>query len=298
MKPFAVIKRSIRLLLIAAVALDGCTSSSERALHRAEACVEALAPGGNNGNAPSSNDPARIEKRFAALVDLLETPELTPEAAGPLLSDLLRRTESDRERFRLLRELCEKYLYSPESPLRNDELYRHALEPIIASAHLDDYEKLRPRYQLGMTQRNGPGTVAADFTYTTADGMQATLHDLAADYTLLYFNNPDCPTCEALTRDLQRDRTIGRWVRSGRLRVLALYSNFDEEVEHWRAHAAEFPAEWIVAYDDGARICYEGLYDLRAVPCLYLLDAEKRVLVKGAIHKKEVTKALRRASKN
>lgn len=44
----------------------------------------------------------------------------------------------------------------------------------------------------------------------------------------------------------------------------------------------QIPASWINAYDDGCVLREKGLYDLSAIPSLYLLDAQKRVLVKDA----------------
>ena len=42
------------------------------------------------------------------------------------------------------------------------------------------------------------------------------------------------------------------------------------------------PKEWMCTYDDGQVITKERLYDLRAIPTFYLLDREKRVLLKDA----------------
>ena len=42
------------------------------------------------------------------------------------------------------------------------------------------------------------------------------------------------------------------------------------------------PSSWINAYDAGARISKEELYDLKAIPSMYLLDRDKRVLAKDA----------------
>ena len=38
-------------------------------------------------------------------------------------------------------ELAEKYLYDPNSPMRNEELYIPVLESILATQVLDDMEK-------------------------------------------------------------------------------------------------------------------------------------------------------------
>jgi len=40
------------------------------------------------------------------------------------------------------------------------------------------------------------------------------------------------------------------------------------------------PAQWIHAYDKGMEITQRRLYDIKAIPTLYLLDKEKKVLLK------------------
>ena len=62
------------------------------------------------------------------------------------------------------------------------------------------------------------------------------------------------------------------------LKVLVLYP--DTDLEAWREHLTDYPASWINSYDAEQRIEKEHLYDLKAIPALYLLDKQKRVLAK------------------
>lgn len=176
--------------------------------------------------------------------------------------------------------LGEKVLHDPNSPLYSDELYIPVLEALVESSWLDEYEKIAPEYDLRRARKNGVGEPACDFGYTLASGRTGTLYGLRADYTLLFFHNPDCAMCERLRSDLCSSSLLAGMIREGRLVVLALYP--DEDLAAWRAHAGRIPSVWIDAYDRGARISREELYDLRAIPSLYLLDAQKRVLVKDA----------------
>lgn len=279
---------------IAAMLLTGlclaCGPSPEERLEGAERFWE-----GTDFTDPTLTlRPETFERRFAAYVESLEDPCLRAARTGPLLAELLRKAEATEGTFLLLNDLCEKYLYAPESPVRNEELYRYALERMIATPWLDDYEKLRPRYQLGMVRRNRLGEPAADFVFTLPDGSRGTLHGIEAPFTILLFGDPDCPACAEAIGNLRYRPLLHLLERSGRLRVVVVYSGFDEDTELWRAHADDYPAGWIVAYDEGARIRYEGLYDLRRTPCLYLLDGEKKVLCKGAYDVAPVARALRR----
>ena len=43
-------------------------------------------------------------------------------------------------------EMMEKYLYDPNSPLRNEEMYIAVLEYLTESSSLSDVEKIRPAH--------------------------------------------------------------------------------------------------------------------------------------------------------
>jgi hypothetical protein len=69
-------------------------------------------------------------------------------------------------------------------------------------------------------------------------------------------------------------------VANGRLTVLAVYTEGDPDI--WNSHAGQLPKGWIDAQDPSHVILDQELYDLTAMPTLYLLDARKRVVVKDA----------------
>lgn len=78
---------------------------------------------------------------------------------------------------------------------------------------------------------------------------------------------------------LRRDDVIRRSVRAGRLTLLALCADGDRAA--WERSTGEFPPDWIVGFDTGS-IAEEELYVLPSMPTLYLLDRDKRVLLKEA----------------
>ena len=53
-------------------------------------------------------------------------------------------------------------------------------------------------------------------------------------------------------------------------------------MDKWREYAPIYPENWINAYDYAQAINNEGLYFVRAIPSIYLLDGEKRVIYKDA----------------
>lgn len=199
---------------------------------------------------------------------------------GAPMDSLMRRASASRPMLDYFCSLAEQVLHAPDSPLRNDELYIPVLRARLAAPWYDDYERIAPAYDLDMALRNRVGDAAADFEYTLASGARRRLYDLRAEYVLLFFSNPECSMCGGLRDDLLASPMLAEMVERGRLVVLMLYP--DADTAAWRAHAGEVPPTWIDARDAGCRITQEGIYDLRAIPSLYLLDRAKRVVVKDA----------------
>lgn len=174
--------------------------------------------------------------------------------------------------------IAEVVLHDPNSPLRNDEYYIPVLESMLESPLLDEYERIAPEYDLDIARKNRIGTPANDFVYTLADGSQHRMHDIEANYTILMFSNPGCPMCREIMEEITSSPLLNLLTEHGDLRTLSLYP--DEVLEAWREHFKDMPTSWIRAYDKGMKITVERLYNLSAIPALYLLDSNKRVIIK------------------
>jgi hypothetical protein len=78
---------------------------------------------------------------------------------------------------------------------------------------------------------------------------------------------------------IQNPRHSSRPVRRpGRLSILSLYT--DEDLSVYWSTLDKMPKTWINAYDKKVVVKNQSLYDLKAIPTLYLLDKDKKVLLK------------------
>ena len=247
------------------------------------------------------HQPDITEQKFAnfcvALSNMSE-----PERSRQVDTLLTRSLRGSRDMFANFMTLAEKYLHDPNSPYRDGELYLPFLEWTIHSKKIEDIWKERPRYQLKLVLENRVGTRAHDFHYitngngnnasdgntngnasgkaTTAKGTatKRTLYSIKSEYTLIYFNNPECHDCGRVHGYLVASKVFTTMLSSGRLKLLALYP--DEDLGSWTRHKAEYPSTWIAArYATKADRAY---YHLQAIPSLYLLDKNKKVLLKDA----------------
>ncbi len=193
---------------------------------------------------------------------------------------LMQRASVSKKMFDYFVMLSDKVLHDPNSPVRSDELYIAVLEAQLASPHYNKYEKMAPEYDLRIVSQNRIGHKANDFRYTVKSGRTHNLYSLKSDFVIIYINNPGCAMCRDITTAIKQSPLISELQHTGRLKILAIYP--DEDLSEWRKHLSDIPAEWINSYDKGCHIKRELLYNLSAVPALYLLDKEKTVLVKDS----------------
>lgn len=185
--------------------------------------------------------------------------------------------------MRLL-SLSENYLYDPNSPYLNEETYIPVLESVIKLKSLDSLKKIQYIWQLDMARLNRVGQKANDFDFvhlTRNKSLAASsLYKIKAEYTLIYFNNPDCSSCKGQLEQLLQNTHISTLCGAGRLKVLSMY--IDEQTELWERHSNDVPLSWIYARDAALVLRNNELYGIRAIPSMYLLDKDKRVLLKDA----------------
>ena len=84
--------------------------------------------------------------------------------------------------------------------------------------------------------------------------------------------------CREVKEALLSSPQLNELTERGKLKVLVLYP--DKDLDAWREHLVDYPDAWINGYDANQNITKENLYDLRAIPSLYLLDSQKRVMAK------------------
>ncbi len=219
-----------------------------------------------------------FERAFATYVDL--TRHVEPAVAAKAVQDLMRAVENNRPFFNYLDGLFEKYLYDAYSPMRDEALYEAVLAYLVESPVLGEVDKIRPSQLLALVRRNQVGQQAERFDFIDTTGTRQTLSDVKADRLLLFFYDPDCEDCQRAREDVKVSPIIGRQMEEGRLRVLAIYPFGDRSL--WESYAKNLPADWVNGLDEAQRVLGEELYDLKRMPTLYLLDAEKRVLLKDA----------------
>lgn len=227
--------------------------------------------------------PEITEQAFVDYISIL--PYVSKEDVDKSLLYTLEKAEADSVVYRHFASLFDKYFYDPNSPFRNEEYYLPVLQHLIQSPLLPLEDASRYEFQREMALKNRIGQKANDLYYTLESGLTFSLYELKSEYTLLMFSNPGCPTCEAVMTQLNGSKPLNDALAlntSDRtmLTVLTLYP--DNDLTEWHEHLPQMPEKWIHAYDKGMEVSQKRLYDIKAIPTLYLLDRDKKVIFKDS----------------
>ena len=180
---------------------------------------------------------------------------------------------------RVMARIADDYLYNPNSPFYNEGLYAIYLEAMLAQLPPDDAQRSTCDFRLKLVRRNNPGDRATDFAYYLPDGTRRTLAATRVknNRLLLMFYDPECESCHEVLQRMAADKTLAEAVAAGRISVLAVYTEGNEAA--WRKALPDMPKGWTVGTDREA-VKNGALYDLKAMPTLYLLDGAKKVVLK------------------
>ena len=175
-------------------------------------------------------------------------------------------------------KLVDKYLYNPNSPLRNEDHYAFFASKLAGSDLVEQVMKEKYAHQVRLAALNKVGTKAADFRFADKRGRIRTLYSIDAELILLFFSNPGCSACKDIIDVLNNDQVISGLITDGTMKVLNIY--IDEDLEAWRSYMPIYPETWYNGFDPDLVIRGEELYNVRAIPSLYLLDSDKKVIMK------------------
>lgn len=221
------------------------------------------------------------EQGFVNQISLLADGETPEKVIRESLKNWCSQFMPEAQARQVMMQLADDYLYNPNSPFYNEGLYGVYLETMLEVLPEEDARRSSFDFKLRLLRRNKVGDKATDFTYYLPDGQKKSLAATSArgNRLLLVFYDPECESCHEVLREMTADASLAKAVKAGRVTVLAVYTEGNQEA--WRKGLADMPEGWIIG-TDRQKVKEEALYDLKAMPSLYLLDGQKRVLLKDA----------------
>ena len=87
-----------------------------------------------------------------------------------------------------------------------------------------------------------------------------------------------------LIKQLIASPVINDLVKQGKLKILMTYVN--DDIEAWEKHSTDIPDSWIYSRDTEQKIIIEEIFNIKQFPTMYLLDKDKKVLLKDTAFEK------------
>lgn len=219
----------------------------------------------------------QLDEGFTNMVSLFSL--LTVEQLDKSWEAAVKCAEKSKTGVARLLAVADKHLYSISSPLYNELAYSSLLRKALVSKKIKKDAKAPYQAQLVMLEMNKPGSPAVDLDLTLVDGSKAKLSDVNSAATILYFYTPGDMNCRLERFRLSQARLISYLERAGGVKIVAIYPGGDQAL--WDKYKSEISSSWVNAYDPSGKIMKDNLYDLRALPRIYLLDDKKNVLLKN-----------------
>ena len=208
---------------------------------------------------------------------------LPTKDAAQATDNLLTKAQANARTYHFFFDWLSKTFGSQGTPFYNESLYLAMLDNALKYNDLDKDHRTKCETEHKLHTLNLEGTPINNFKVQWSDGTRGTLHDIEAEYLLVYFQNPECPECTMIRGFLAENEELNKAIASGRLKVVTIYFEDDEEL--WKRYIAnEAKAEYLHGWDYSGEIDQHTLFDLRAIPYMFLVNKDKKILKKDLLY--------------
>jgi|WetSurMetagenome_2_1015567.scaffolds.fasta_scaffold09306_4 thiol-disulfide isomerase/thioredoxin len=151
-----------------------------------------------------------------------------------------------------------------------DSVYLAGKAPWVSNEFIADLAK-----KVNRLRPNLIGVKATDLVMNSYTGNFVALYDVRADFTILYFWEPDCGHCKEATPKLKdyynRNKDKG-------IEVFAVCTK-DNKAD-WEKYITEHDLTWINGWDPDRLSHFDFFYNVESTPLVYILDKDKKIIAK------------------
>lgn len=151
-----------------------------------------------------------------------------------------------------------------------DKVYLSGRAPWASDEYLDDLRKRVERLRPNLIGLKAPELLMSSFA-----GHYVSLYDVRADFTIVYFWEPDCGHCKEATPVL---KDYYEKHRSEGVEVFAVCTQPDRE--KWEKYIVDHSLGWINGWDPQRLSRFDYLYNVESTPLIYILDKDKKIIAK------------------
>ncbi len=200
-----------------------------------------------------------------------------PDSIAVSVDHLVDRAKGDPETFRtVVGNLLNQYAGSKIMGM--DAVYVHMVEKyyMTGEAYWADPDQIKKMEERALAiSPTLIGRKAPNLTMQDTLGQYQTLYNLKGEYTLLYFWDYDCGHCQKETPKLAKLHK--EWADKG----VALYAvSINGSLDKWKEAIRKYGLGDVNVQDHQRSSGFDGVYDIRSTPRLFILDKDKVIKAK------------------
>jgi thiol-disulfide isomerase/thioredoxin len=151
-----------------------------------------------------------------------------------------------------------------------DKIYLSGKAPWVSEEYINDLRKRVDRLRPNLIGNKAPELLMNSFA-----GYYVSLYDVKADFTILYFWEPDCGHCKEATPILKK---YYEGNKANGIEVFAVCTHDDRE--KWEKYIVDNGLVWINGWDPDRLSRFDLLYNVESTPLVYILDKDKTIIAK------------------
>ncbi|HEX5111915.1 MAG TPA: redoxin domain-containing protein [Saprospiraceae bacterium] len=162
-----------------------------------------------------------------------------------------------------------------------DAVYVHLVDNYYSTGKAtwaDDEQLKKLTSQANSIRPTLIGKIAPDLTLWKENGDMVTIHGIQSPYTVLFFWDPECGHCKKATPFVV---DFYNQYKDKGVEVLSICTKTGDDIsECWSTVKERNMDVFVNTADQYLRSRYKSLYDVKTTPQIFILDQDKKILVK------------------
>ncbi|HEY3386399.1 MAG TPA: redoxin domain-containing protein, partial [Saprospiraceae bacterium] len=162
-----------------------------------------------------------------------------------------------------------------------DAVYVHLIDKYYAKGAATWMEKEQLDKIIAQAETLRPiliGKTAPDMLFYKEDGTSVSIHSIKAEYTVLFFWDPECGHCK---KSIPSIIEFYKNYKDKGVELLAICTKTGADISScWSTIKERGMDIWVNAADQYLRNRYKTIYDVKTTPQIFILDKDKKIIVK------------------
>lgn len=201
-----------------------------------------------------------------------------PDSIKKTLDILIEKVRPSSELFKYVINWATHH-YESSKIMGQDAIFVHLVFAYFITQQTPWIDEVKLTNIIDKAMRISPnliGTIAPFLDMPDENGENQSLHDIDAEFTALFFYDPDCGHCKTETPKVKE--IVANYADKG-VKVYAVCTEFDEEM--WQEFIVNQGVEsWTNVIDIENKSNFRGKYNIMGTPRLFVLDANKKIIAK------------------